>query len=232
MQPKKPRRIARELALLALSIIKGKEEKIEHNDLQDLVLASIRTLTSEIQDTLFTAGAEVQRGSDLCEQIRCETPDRLSNISQGATNVQSAKAMVADALELTRTAIERLGTAVELPEFIQLSNHYEVREYALDLISTVRRKNKEITELLSKSLVDWQLERLPRIDRDILRIAVAEILFLDLEEQVAINEAVELAKRYSDEDGYKFINGVLRRVTDRMKAVKQLVVTSYQLPGV
>ena len=50
-----------------------------------------------------------------------------------------------------------------------------------------------------------------------LRLAVAEILFLDIPEKVAINEAVELAKRYSDDDGYRFINGVLRRFTDNIK---------------
>ena len=205
MQRQKPRRIARELALLSLSQVKGKPESLARNDLQDLVLASIRTLSNEIQDTLETAGAEVQRGSD-----------HIRNTSHGATTVQSAKAMVTDALQLTRTAIERLGTAVELPEFIHLSNHYEVREYALDLIETVLSKKEEIEASLEGALVDWQLERLPHIDRDILRIAVAEIVFLDLEEKIAINEAVELAKRYSDEDGYRFINGVLRRVTDKI----------------
>ncbi len=207
MQRQTPRRIARELALLSFSQVKGKPKSLARNDLQDLVLASIRTLSNEIQDTLETAGAEVQRGSD-----------RLVLSSHGSATVQSAKAMVADALELTREAIERLGTVVELPEFIHLSNHYEVREYALDLIETVSSKNEEIEANLEGALVDWQLERLPRIDRDILRIAVAEILFLDLEEQIAINEAVELAKRYSDEDGYRFINGVLRRVTDKINA--------------
>ena len=61
----------------------------------------------------------------------------------------------------------------------------------------------------------WQLSRLAKIDRDILRISVAEMLYLQVPEKVAINESVELAKRYSDEDGFRFINGVLRRLSDR-----------------
>ena len=208
MSPRQqPRRIARELALLSLSQIKANPEKIEQLDLNQLVLAAIRTLTGEIQDTLETAAAEVRRGSD-----------RLLNSETRASSVESAKAMVKDALELTQKAINRLGATVELPEFVQLANQYEVREYAVELIGTVRRRQKEIEQQIEKVLVDWQFNRLPQIDRDILRIAVAEILFLNIPQKVAINEAVELAKCYSDEEGYRFINGVLRRVTDRMKA--------------
>ena len=201
-----PRRISRELALLSLSQLKKNPEKLSQNELNNLVLAAIRTLTGEIQDVLETAAGEVKRGSD---RINSETP---------STSVQSAKAMVQDALELVATAINRLGEAVELPELIQLSNQYEVREYALELIGTVHSRDKEIEEAISLVLVDWQFKRLAKIDRDILRIAVAEILFLNIPQKVAINEAVELAKRYSDQDGHRFINGVLRRVTDSLNA--------------
>lgn len=72
--------------------------------------------------------------------------------------------------------------------------------------------------MLTDALVDWQLSRLATIDRDILRIAVTEIVYLAVPQRIAINEAVELAKRYSSEDGHRFINGVLRRVIDRVKA--------------
>jgi N utilization substance protein B len=51
---------------------------------------------------------------------------------------------------------------------------------------------------------------------------VAEVSFLGIPDRVAINEAVELAKRYSDEEGHRFINGVLRRVTDRLKMEARL----------
>ena len=204
----KPRRISRELALLSLSQIKANPEQLEQLELNNLVLAAIRTLTSEIKDSLETAAAEVKRGSD-----------RLLNSETRATNIESAKAMVNDALELTQKAINRLGITLELPEFIQLANQYEVRQYALELVGTVNRRRKEIQEQVEAVLVDWQFNRLPQIDRDILRLAVAEILFLNIPQKVAINEAVELAKRYSDDEGYRFINGVLRRFIDNI-AVK------------
>lgn len=203
---KKPRVIARELALLSLSQITNSIEQLEQEQLSNLVLAAVRTLTSEIHEALETASAELKRGSD-----------RLLTSETRATDLQSAKAMVADAMELTQNAINRLGTALEIPETIQLSSQKEVRAYALEILQTIKRRQVEIDEILIQSLQDWQINRLPRIDRDILRIAVAEMEFIGIPDRVAINEAIELAKRYSDDEGYRFINGVLRRVTNRSK---------------
>lgn len=205
------RRIARELALLSLSQLPGNPEKLSSQQLNDILVAAIRTLTTEVQDALETASAELQRSTD-----------RLLSSEIRAVDVQSAKAMVSEAIELAQTAINRVGASVELPEFIQLSNQVEVREYALQIIRTVNVKRSEVDRLLTQAMVDWQLNRLARIDRDILRIAVCEIMFLGIPERVSINEAVELAKRYSGEEGHRFINGVLRRVSDQLKAESPL----------
>ncbi|NET39783.1 MAG: transcription antitermination factor NusB, partial [Cyanothece sp. SIO1E1] len=77
----------------------------------------------------------------------------------------------------------------------------------------------DIDSLLNQVMVDWQVKRLPQVDRDILRIAITEIMFLGVPDKVAINEAIELAKRYSSDDGHRFINGVMRRVANHLKQV-------------
>jgi N utilization substance protein B len=59
----------------------------------------------------------------------------------------------------------------------------------------------------------WRLSRLPRIDRDILRLAAIDLSIFRTPPAVACNEAVELANRYSDDQGRRMINGVLRRLT-------------------
>ena len=209
-----PRRIARELALLSLSQIKGNPENLEQQTLNDLILVAVRTLTVEIQETLETAAAEISRGNE-----------RILASDTKATNIKSAQTMVKEAISLTHNAINRLGTVIDFPEIVQLSSQYEVREYALELIGTVYRRRAEIEQELTSALVDWQLHRLPRIDRDILQIAVAEMLYLDIPQKVAINEAIELAKRYSDDEGYRFINGVLRRVTNKLNEAEKAVST-------
>jgi N utilization substance protein B len=201
-----PRRIARELALLTIGQLPTKPERLAEQELQDLMLSAVRTLMGEVQETLETATAELKRGND-----------RLFESEVGTLDLQSARAMVAEAIELTQAAVNRLGIAVELPEFIYLTNQEQVRSYALTLVKTVHQHRAEIDQLLSASLVDWQLHRLAHIDRNLLRIAVAEMTFLELPRRVAINEAVELAKRYSSEDSHRFLNGVLRRVTQQLK---------------
>ena len=62
---------------------------------------------------------------------------------------------------------------------------------------------------------DWKLERLSKMDRQILRISAYEILHSDIPYKVSINEAVELSKKYSEKDeSYKFINGVLKGIVE------------------
>jgi len=205
---KQPRSIARELALLSISQVNTKQGKLTEEDLESLVLAAIRTLTIEVQDYLEAASAEIKRGEE-----------RLLNSETRASDLDSAKVMIQEALAVSQTAINRVGMAVEFPEFLQLTNKEQVRQYATELIVTVNDNRREIEEAIEDVLVGWHLSRLPKVDRDILRISVAEMLYLEVPEKVAINESVELAKRYSDEDGFRFINGVLRRLSDRRKGI-------------
>lgn len=211
MPPRKqPRSIARELALLSISQIKTSTKKLAEEDISIFIMTAVRTLTSEVQDILEMASAETQRGEE-----------RLLN-STRANDLESAKTMVSDAVKLSQTAINRLGTAIEIPEFVQLANREEVRDYAAEIILTIREKRQEIENYLEDVLVAWQLSRLAKIDKDILTIAVAEILYLEVPIRIAIDESVELAKRYSDDDGFRFINGVLRRVSDRINKTDSL----------
>lgn len=210
-----PRPIARELALLSLSQLPANPEKLSEQQITNLLVAAIRTLGAEVQDILETAAGELQRSND-----------RLLTSETRAIDVQSARAMVKEAIELTQTAINRVATAYELPEFIQLSNQKEVRNYALDIIRTVKVKRKEIDDLISKVMVNWQLNRLAKIDQDILRIAVCDMWFLGIPDRVAINEAVELDKRYSGEEDHRLINKVLGSVSEEIKQSRTLAPNS------
>lgn len=201
-----PRKIARELALLSLSQMQNTTGKLSGKQLRDMMLAAVRTLSNEASSALEMAAAELQRGSD-----------RLLDSETIAPNLASAKAMVKEAIELTSTAINRLGSTIDFPEIVyQSSNIKEVQDYALEIIGMVLENRTEVDRILSKALVNWQLDRLAKIDRDILRMAVVEIWYIGVDERVAINEAVELAKRYGNEEEYRFINGVLRRVLDML----------------
>lgn len=204
------RRIARELALLSINQFPTQQEQHQAQDLQNALIAAIRTLRTEVEEALETAAVELNRGSD-----------RLLESETRAVDLRSAKAMITEAMELTQSAVNRLGMAVELPEFIQLADQKAVRSYALEIINRINSDRATINQLLTDSLVDWQLSRLAQIDRSILQIAVAEMLFFEVPDQVAINEAIELAKRYSGDEAHRFINGVLRRVTNRMKTQSQ-----------
>ena len=88
-------------------------------------------------------------------------------------------------------------------------------EYVTRTLDDIFEKKYQIDEIIYNNLKDWKLERLSKMDRQILRISTYEILFTDIPYKVSINEAVELSKKYSEkDDSYKFINGVLKGIVE------------------
>ena len=89
-------------------------------------------------------------------------------------------------------------------------NIESVGDYARSIALGVEEKKDNLDGLIEKYSKGWKVKRLPKVNLAILRLATYEILFVDdVPESVAINEAVELAKKYSGESDYSFINGVL-----------------------
>ncbi len=98
-------------------------------------------------------------------------------------------------------------------------NQDEIFTYAKDLVLGVVENHEEIDDLIETYSEGWSLERMPNVDRAILRIAIWEILHSDTPSGVVVNEAVELAKEYSTEESGGFINGLLSRVAGTRKAL-------------
>jgi N utilization substance protein B len=90
--------------------------------------------------------------------------------------------------------------------------------YAVELVRGVEEHREEVDALIRKYADRWSLERMPVIDRNLLRMAVFELAHRpDVPVAVAISEAVELAKRYSTDDSGRFINGMLGRISEAVR---------------
>lgn len=104
----------------------------------------------------------------------------------------------------------------DMDELIDLysENVEEVCDYAKEISQGVSEHKDEFNELISKYLKSWRLSRLPKVNLAILYVAIYEMKYADsVPDNVAINEAVELAKKYSTKDDASFINGVLGSIS-------------------
>ncbi len=88
----------------------------------------------------------------------------------------------------------------------------ELVEFARSLVSGVRRNRQELDALLAQTADHWSLERMAATDRNVMRLGAYEILYTETPDRVAINEAVELAKRFGTHQSAQFVNGILDRV--------------------
>ena len=117
------------------------------------------------------------------------------------------------ALDILFEAEQRGLPVLELLSERQSLGETPVPEYAAELVRGVASHQPEIDNLISENSVDWTLERMPAVDRNILRIGVYELLWAaDVPDGVAISEAVTLAQDLSTDNSPTFVNGLLARI--------------------
>jgi N utilization substance protein B len=108
------------------------------------------------------------------------------------------------------------ATVTDMKTFVHgRLNNPELEEFCLSLILGVRRNQGELDELLKKTADNWSLSRMASTDRNVLRLGAYEILYTETPDRAAINEAVELAKRFGSAQSAQFVNGILDKFLHR-----------------
>lgn len=91
------------------------------------------------------------------------------------------------------------------------------KDYMNNMCGYLKENNDKINELINKYAKNWTVDRMPKVDASILKLAVCEILFAkEIPNKVSINEAVEISKIYCDEKAPKFLNGILGSVVSEL----------------
>ena len=215
------RRAARELALILFSQFDKKITQYNQTEFEDIILKSVRTLTNSSIEELNTSVGSINVMKEQVENYEADSPVNLERPLQ-AKNVPVALPMTSDLkkqLDELLGICEKVVLALEIAEMTALEYTGEVKNYVLQIASIYKENSGEIDSLIKKFAKGWDIERLVKIDKDILRIAISELLYVDsVPVKVVIDEALELAKKYSTDDSASFINGILGKVVDEKKA--------------
>lgn len=209
------RRAARELAFILFSQFDKKIASYSREDLQDIILKSVRILTGNATDELRIALGALVAMRDQIENYEADAEENLKR-PIGAANIPVPIPMTSDMTGRINEMIdiaEKSMLALEIAEFTTLDSQNDVKNYAIQIADFFQKNNKEVDEIIQKYAKNWDLGRLVKMDKDILRIAIVELLYIkDAPMKVVVDEALELAKKYSTEDSASFINGILAKV--------------------
>ncbi len=115
-----------------------------------------------------------------------------------------------------QTLFQLDGTELTIEEAIEHVMDGETDQFYKLLVEGTNSKQDEIDGKLKGHLANWSLERLPKVERTILRMAVFELEYMnDAPSRVVLNEAIELSKTFGDDKSSRFVNGVLSKFTDQ-----------------
>ena len=205
------RSLSRELSLISLGLIKDNKER-NNFDIDDINFESI-----------FESGIELM--INHCREELAECEDKLdktctkildSELSSTRSELfEKSRNEIKETISDIEIVMNTLSDILDFPKLIAISDQTEVRNDIKNRISKVLENIFNIDNSINNVMEGWRFKRLPRIDRDILRLAFVDIKYLNIPISVACNEAVNLANKYSDIQGRKMINGILRRLQNK-----------------
>lgn len=209
------RRAARELAFILFSQIDKDINKYSKSDFSNIVLKSVRTLKSNEPDELQLALSSLM---EFKAQVDDYEANHETNLDRpiGVSNVPVPVILSSDLSEKIGEMIdvaEKSLLALEIAEFTTLDSQSDVQAFAIEIAETYKQHSAELDEIIQKYAKNWDFQRLVTMDKNILRIALIELLYIKQAPlKVVIDEALELAKKYSTDESTTFINGILAKV--------------------
>jgi len=200
------RSLSRELSLISLGLIndnKGADE-LENINLDHILECAVESIVNHCRQELDECEINLENASqNLLESELYEIDNSFfekirNEMKNSLANLESVMNILSDTLEFPKI--------VAITDQAEFRN--DIKNRLLKVVHNITQIDKDIDEVMES----WRFKRLPRIDRDILRLAYIDIKFLNTPVSVSCNEAVLLANKYSDTKGRKLINGVLRKL--------------------
>ena len=200
----KTRSLSRELSLISLGQINDKGDlKLIKFQIEEIFESALDSLINHCRDELDNCESDLENASQKI------LDSELKDFNISFSNVRDE---LKESLKKIEKVMNTLSATLDFPKLIISSGQIDIREDVNQRISNIIDNLTIIDSDIDHAMEGWRLKRLPRIDRDILRLAYVDINFLSTPIAVACDEAVNLANKYSDTQGRKFINGVLRRL--------------------
>ena len=199
------RSLSRELSLISLGLIQDKGDiQLNKFQIEEIFESALDSLINYCRDELDNCESDLENASQKILD---------SELQEGVnTTFANVRDDLKKSLKKIETVMNTLSVTLDFPKLIVSSGQIDIREDVNQRITKIVNNLIIIDSDIDQVMDGWRLKRLPRIDRDILRLAYVDINFLNTPVAVACDEAVNLANKYSDMQGRKFINGVLRRL--------------------
>lgn len=220
-----PRRQSREVALKALY-----QAEINSSD-------KTESMNQIVADSLFapateTAVKEFLKATKATEILSGEVEDFIPDFVDSISSIPHAE--ISEFKFKIKQQLESHFPGVTVPESFQkefdslvnlllerFKRPFNVEEFAKEIINQIAENNQSIEEVIENTAKNWSLDRMAAIDRCILKIAVCEFFYFpSIPVKATINEAIELAKKYSTDRSYEFVNGILDKISKENKFVK------------
>ena len=174
------RRAARELAFILFSQFDKKITNYSKENLDDIILKSVRILSSNAKDELkISLGSLLDMRNKIDDyeaehEINLNRPLEAANIAVPLPLTSDMTGRIDEMIEVAEKAL----LALEIAEFTTLESQSDVQNYAITIAEAYQKNHKEIDDMIKQYSTGWDFDRLVKMDKDILRIAISELLYM------------------------------------------------------
>ena len=215
------RSAAREIVVLAMPQLPKDGGKLENLGFEEIILGLSRSLSDYAKKNIASVSSDLQKIEKFLLNAEIEHPDNEKHTSQIKQVLIPDTAVLRNQITALQSSATELFNILELPELVTQTSQKQTTDYAYELLKNYVENKEKIDETIEKAAQSrksdkkWKINRMVRLERDILRVAATELIFLkETPTEVICDEAVKIADKYGGDECKKFVNGVLRDIVE------------------